>query len=354
MTADRSAGRPSSAERVSGAIVGGVVGALLASFASTVPPISELGWWPVIIGGLAGVLYGALRPPRMTRLGLRLPEAVPGQPAPIGALGAATIRDLEGPTTTALIIGAVVGVGALPLAWSVYSAIGAQPSMTVLGLIGVAGFVAAVACTTFLPGLLLSGRPRAALTAHVWLGARELRRAFGSPHTARGFPIVPEDVPRWVAAHPETDATREVLAEMLLLASDWDAARETIERIPQSSPRDRFTAAILRAMLDYQRGAAVDDRALTDAQTEVPDGPEAVEAAVAVAAFQARRALPEGDWREPLVRARGLIPEGDVAILVRDFGAVNFRTVLRKLWPILAFLVVLALMLGLTVDGVLG
>jgi hypothetical protein len=352
MTAGTSAGGPSSTERASGAVVGGVVGAILASFASIIPAVAELGWWPVVIGGVGGLVYGALRPPRFTRVPFRLPEAVPGEPVPIGALGAATVRDLEGPTTTALVIGAVVGVGALPLAWWIYSALAVPPSMTVLGLIGVAGFVAALACTTFLPGLLLSARARTALVAHVWLAARDLRRSFGSPDAVRDIPVVPSEVPGWLASHPETDANREVIVEVHLLGSDWDAARRAIDRMPRAAPRERFVATILRAMLDYQRGAPVDDRAVRDAVEAVPDGVEAVEAAVAVAAFDARRALPDGDWREPLVRARRLIPEGDLPILLRDFGAVNFRTVLRRVWPMLAFLVVLALVLGLTVDGV--
>src|SRR5688572_6077676 len=129
MTAGASAGRPSTSERASGAIVGGVVGAIVASFASIIPAVAELGSWPLIIGGAAGLVYGAVRPPRFTRVPFRLPEAVPGEPAPIGALGAATVRDLEGPTTTGLVIGAVVGVGALPLAWWIYSTIAVRPSM---------------------------------------------------------------------------------------------------------------------------------------------------------------------------------------------------------------------------------
>lgn len=354
MTAGTSAGGPSRTERASGAIVGGVVGAILASFASIIPAVAELGSWSVVIGGVGGFVYGALRPPRFSRVPFRLPEAVPGEPAPIGALGAATVQDLEGPTTTALVIGAVVGIGAIPLAWWIYSTLSVQPSMTVLGLIGVAGFIAAMACTTFLPGLLLPARPRAALAAHVWLAARDLRRSFGSPDAVRDIPVVPTEVPAWLAAHAETDATREVIVELHLMASDWDAARRAIDRMPQAAPRQRFVATILGAMLDYQSGTPVDDRAVREAVEAMPDGVEAVEAAVAMAAFDARRALPDGDWREPLVRARRLIPEGDVPILLRDFGAVNFRTVLRKVWPILALLVVLALGLGLTIDGVLA
>ena len=55
MTAGTSAGGPSSTERASGAIVGGVVGAILASFASSIPGAAELGSWTLVIGGVGGL-----------------------------------------------------------------------------------------------------------------------------------------------------------------------------------------------------------------------------------------------------------------------------------------------------------
>jgi hypothetical protein len=354
MTAGASTEQPSSLERVSGAIVGGAAGSILASFVSFIPAIGALGWWSMVFGGVAGILYGALRPPRFSRSQIRLPEAVPGKPTPIGALGAATVRDLERPTAMAFVLGAILAIGSIPAGLWVYSALGMRPSLTVLGIVGVAGFVAALASAAFLPGLLLTARPRAALVAHVWLGAREFRRAFGSRDVAVGFPVTPAEVPAWIAGHPETDANREVLVELHLMSGDFVAARQAIDRLPSSTPRERFTVTMLGAMVAYQAAEPVDDEALTQAVEALPEGVDAVEAAVAVATLEARRALPDGDWREPMVRGRSLIPEGDLPILFRDFGAVNFRTILRKVWPVLALLVALTLILGLMVDGVIG
>ena len=351
MTAGTASVQPSGGERIAGAFVGGAAGAILASIVSVIPPLGTMGWLPVIVGGIAGIVYGALRPPRIARSGIRLPEARPGEPAPIGALGAATVRDLQRPTAVSLLVGAVLALGSIPFGLWLYSLLGARPSLIVIGLIAVAGFVAALACAAFLPGLLLAARPRAALVAHVWLGAREFSRAFGSRDVARGFPVTPAEIPGWMASHPETDANRDVFVELHLMAGDVDAARLTLDRIPVSTPQQRFTAALLAAMIDYQEGKPVDDRAVTSALEALPEGIEAVEAAVSAAALQARRALPDGDWREPLVRARTLIPEGDVPILVRDFGAVNFRGILRATWPIVAILVVMTLVLGSMVDG---
>ena len=344
---------PSATERLAGAVVGGVAGAILASFASIIPAIGTFGWLPVIVGGVAGVAYGAFRPPRAARVRLRLPEAVAGQPAPIGALGAATVRDLERPTATAMLIGVALGIGAIPLGLAIYAALDVRPSLTVLGFVGVAGFVAALACMAFLPGFLIRGRPRAVLVAHIWLGARELRRALGSPDAARAMPVTPAEVPAWMTTHEETDATREVVVELHLMAGDLAAARETIKRMPISTPRDRFAVALLRAMVDYQGGEPVDEGPVRDALAVMPAGLERVESSLALAAFEARRALPDGDWRESLVAARRLIPEGDLAVLARDFGAVNFRVILRKTWLVLALLVVLTLVLGPSVDAAL-
>jgi len=43
--------------------------------------------------------------------------------------------------------------------------------------------------------------------------------------------------------------------------------------------------------------------------------------------------------------------EGDRTILLRDHGAVGFTMLLRFGWPILALLLILALLIGPMVDG---
>ena len=349
MSAQSPAG-PTTVERASGAAVGMAFGGILGSILSIIPAVRALDPLPWIVGGAIGVVYGAWSPPRFVRVRVALPAAVAGQPAPIGALGTVSIRDLERPTTVAMAIAGVIAIGSLPLGWWIYSLVGARPSLTLLGLLGVASLALAMACMAFLPAFLLDRPRRAALAAHAWLGARESARAFGSRNAIRGFPISTEAIGPWIASHPETDANREAHVELHLMRGDWDAARATIERLPDASPRDRFTRELQEAMLRYQISGDADDGAARSAADAIPPGLDAVEARVALATLEARRRLPDGDWREPLVEARGLIPEGDSVILLRDHGAVLFRMLLRAGWPILALLLIMTLVIGPMVD----
>jgi hypothetical protein len=338
-------------ERVSGAAIGLVLGGILGSILSVIPAVRSLDPLPWLGGAVLGALYGAWSPPRFVLARAPLPEAVPGQPAPIGSLATVTVRDLQRPTLVAMGIGSVIAVASIPVAWGAYALLGARPSMTVLGLVGVGSLVIAMACMAFVPALLLARDRRAALAAHVWLGAREVTRAFGSRDAARNLPTRPEAIGPWIAANPETDANREAHVELHLMRGDWDAARAAIERMPAASPRDRFARAMADAMLRFHRDADPDVGAARAAADALPPGTDAIEARVALATLEARRRLPDGDWRAPLVEARRLIPESDTAILLRDHGAVLFRMLLRAGWPILALLLVLTLLIGPTVDG---
>jgi hypothetical protein len=342
---------PTVVERASGAIVGMALGAILGSILTVLPAIRGLDPLPWIAGGAVGAVYGALAPPRFTRMRVALPEAVAGQPAPIGALAAVTIRDLERPTVVAMLIAAVIAVGSIPLGWMVYAALDVRPSLTLLGLVGVIGLVLAMACIAFLPALLLDPAKRAALAAHAWLGAREVARSLGSRGAVRGMPTTPVAIGPWIAAHPETDANREVHVELHIMRGDWEAARAAIDRLPEKSPRDRFTREVLRAMLGYQESGALDAAAARSAADAIPPGTEAIEAQVALATLEARRRLPGEEWREPLVAARRLIPETDTRILLRDHGAVSFMMLLRVGWPILALLLIMTLLLGPAADA---
>lgn len=342
---------PSIVERASGATIGLVAGWILASILAIIPAIGALEPLPSVVGGAIGAVYGAWSPPRFARIRVPLPEAVAGEPAPIGALANVTIRDLHRPTAVAMGIAATVALGALPLGWAVYASTGTRPSLTVLGVVGVFGLTLALACVAFLPSLLLDRAQRAALVAHTWLGARETQRALGSRTAVRGIPTSVGAIGPWIAANPETDANREVHVELHLMRGDWAAARAAIERVPVSSPRGRFTREMLDAMLRYQMTGDADDRAARVAAEAIPAGADAVEARVALATLDARRRLPGEDWREPLIQARGLIPESDTTVLLRDHGAVSFLLLLRVAWPLLALLLVLTLVLGSAVDG---
>jgi len=342
---------PTIVERASGATIGLVTGWILGSILAVIPVVGALEPLPWVAGGAIGGAYGALSPPRFARMRVPLPEAVAGEPAPIGALAAVTIRDLERPTAVAMGIAAIIAIGSVPLGWAVYSVLGVRPSLTLLGFLGVLALALAMACMAFLPSLLLDSAKRAALAAHAWLGARETARAFGSRNAVRGLPTTKEAIGPWIASHPEADANREVHVELQLMRGDWEAARAAIERLPHASPRDRFTREMLDAMLRYQMSGDADDRAARSAADAIPPGIDAVEARLALATLEARRRLPGGDWREPLVAARRLIPESDTTILLRDHGAVTFSVLLRVGWPILALLLLMTLLIGPMVDG---
>jgi hypothetical protein len=346
-------GGPSIVERASGATVGLVTGWVLGSILTIIPAVGALEPLPWLVGGGIGAAYGAWSPPRFARMRVPLPEAVAGEPAPIGALAAVTIRDLERPTAVAMGIAAIIAIGSLPLGWAVYSLFGVRPSLTLLGFLAVLALALAMACMAFLPALLLDPAKRAALAAHAWLGARETARAFGSRNAIRGLPTKTDAIAPWIASHPEADANREVHVELHLMRGDWEAARATLERLPDASPRDRFTREMLRAMLRYQMGDD-DDQAARSAADGIPPGPDAIEARVALATLEARRRLPGDDWREPLVEARRLIPESDTTILLRDHGAVSFTLLMRVGWPILALLLLMTLVIGPMVDGGAG
>lgn len=279
-----------------------------------------------------------------------LPTAEPGRPAPVGALAAATVRELERPVAIAMVVGLVAGVASIPAALGVYEVLGQRPSLVVTGLAGMAGYLVAVLIMAMLPALALPGRSRSALAAHVWLGAREFERALGSRHAARSFPTKPGDMPEWLLTHPETDATRGMHVELHLMRGDVASARATIERMQGATPSQRFDRALLAAMAEYQSTGNADDTEAREAMRGIVDPLEGSMASVALAAFEARRRLPEGDWREPLLRARPSISETDAAILTRDFGWVNFVTLVRRTWIVLLFLLALTLGIGIPVD----
>jgi hypothetical protein len=301
-----------------------------------------------LVGALCGAVIGALRPPQLSLA--PLPSAERGRPAPIGALAGATVGELKRPVVSAVVVGVVAGIASMPAALGVYSALGQRPSLVVIGLAGVGGYLVAVLIMAMLPAFLLSGRSRSALATHLWLGAREFERALGSRHAARSFPTRPEEIDAWLRSHPETDATRGMHVELYLLRGDVGAASAAVDRIPGEAPAQRFERALLAAMVEYQSTGVADDGLAREALQSIDDPLDRSMATAALAVFDSRRRLPDGDWREPLLRARASIPETDAAILLRDFGWVNVVTLLRRTWVLLALLVVLSLGIGIPID----
>jgi hypothetical protein len=74
---------------------------------------------------------------------------------------------------------------------------------------------------------------------------------------------------------------------------------------------------------------------------------ERTEAEASLAVNLARRALPDGDWRRPLVAVRPSVPGSDALILVRDFGLTTLEVLLRRLGvPIIALIILLGVVLS--------
>lgn len=326
-------------ERMVTAALGFSIGSAIGCFVRLAPTGTYDPVPSILVGGLIGGLIGLVLPVRIGKPQMvELPRATPGAPVPVGGLGAEDARALGRPQAASLLLGVAVGIGALPAALVVHLALDLRPSLVVLGALAIGAFLAAIAIVSLLPPFLLARPVRSALAVHIWLGAREFERAFGSRHAVDGFPADPAELGPWMAAHPETDASREAHVELHLFRADWDAARAALDRMPGRTPTEMATRAILEAILQYQQTGATDDRAAREAAEAIPAGPERVEALVGLAIFAARRRLPAANWREPLLEVRDLIPESDAAILLRDHGWVTFVAIVKRIWPVIALL----------------
>jgi hypothetical protein len=124
----------------------------------------------------------------------------------------------------------------------------------------------------------------------------------------------------------------------------FDEARAEAEAMPERTPLESYRRLDAQALVDDQTGHAFDEARLRHAVAAIPDGIDRTEAAVSLAVLLARRSLPEGDWRKPLLAVRPLIPESDAVLLTRDFGLTIFDRLARRI--LVPFLV---LFLGIAV-----
>jgi hypothetical protein len=263
-----------------------------------------------------------------------LPHTSAGSSPPIGALGRELVRVQTRPALVSLGVAAVVGLaGPLLVLRAVEDGFadrgGAIPWIWFAGGVTVASLVLACAVVAFLPTLLLRGADRTATVVHSWVGAREIRRLFGSTSGAFAIPTNPEQATSWLAKNGETDQLRPLRFEALVMARRYDEARELISRYPGLTAFDEYRIVEAYALVDDQATGQVDEAALREAAERVPAGDDRAEAMASMGALLARRLVGTGDWRQPLVAARPYIRDGDVEILVRDFGTPIFK----KIWP---------------------
>ncbi|HEX5147825.1 MAG TPA: hypothetical protein VFW02_02005 [Candidatus Limnocylindrales bacterium] len=269
----------------------------------------------------------------------------------LGSLGRAMVEVQTRVQTITLLVTTVVAIIVVAtvvpaLAVPVGDRFAYPIALLILGVLCWAIFVLAVAVVAILPPLLLPRRDRAVFAAHSWIGAREVRRAFGRAARVIDLPADAESAELWLARNPATDRNRFVRVDAHLLAGHVDDARIETELLPERSPLEAYRKDEARALLADQTGGTVDEDALRAAVASLPAGIDRTEAAVSLAVFRARRALPDGDWRAPLLEARPAIPGSDVRVLVADFGLPAFEILVRKVvLPFTALLVVIGLSL---------
>jgi hypothetical protein len=270
-----------------------------------------------------------------------------GEPTPVfGSLGTALSRALT-PIVTVVSIAAVVIAIAIAV-WLGDIAVGLEPTLGYIGAIWSFALgasilvVLTIASIAILPPLLLRGRDRAATVVHSWVGAREVRRALGRPGRIVSLIGTPSATARWLERTPATDALRPVRFEAFLLLGRIDEARAEADHFTRRTPWEEYRYLEAHALVDEQEGIALDERSLRDAIARIPPGVERTEAEASLAVNLARRALPDGDWRRPLVAVRPSVPGSDAIILVRDFGVTTFEVLLRSLG--LAIIVLIGLL----------
>jgi hypothetical protein len=142
------------------------------------------------------------------------------------------------------------------------------------------------------------------------------------------------------------EAIRHADIEVMVLAGDLEAAQKAVERLPAATPFECYLKAEHEALVRYETTGETDRSAVRAALAAIPPGPDQVHAVTNSAIDDARKLLPDGDWRAPLVAVRDTIPEGDARILVRDHGWSPFTVVLVKSWPALVVLVGLTVGIG--------
>lgn len=149
---------------------------------------------------------------------------------------------------------------------------------------------------------------RKAFEAFSWLGEWELRRYRLSPFRV---PTNPRAAEKWLARYPETPDTLGLRAELLTLAGRFDEARAVAQRMPTSTPQERWDRTETLDSVDWRAGGDGDPAGLRAAADELLpiDGDEHLRAEVSIATAEVRKRMADGrstpgDAAEPLIAVR--------------------------------------------------
>jgi hypothetical protein len=175
---------------------------------------------------------------------------------------------------------------------------------------------------------------RRAFEAFSWLGEWELRRLHLSPYRV---PTNPAAAEKWLARHPETPETLGLRAELLTLAGRFDEARAVAERMPSSTPQERWDRTETLDSVDWRAGGEGDPTGLATAAAELLpiDGDEHLRAEVSLATAEVRQRMADGrstpgDAAEPLIAVRerlGHRADGQVGRALRKRLLLTFLAV---------------------------
>ena len=276
------------------------------------------------------------------------------RPPPVfGSLGTELSRPLARLTTIVSVVAAIIAI-AIAAIWLSDVVVGMAPGVgyvTAIWAFAVGASVLVVitmAVMAIVPPLLLRGQDRIAMVVHSWVGAREVRRALGRAARIASIVGSPEETARWLERTPATDALRPLRFEAYLLLGRVDDASAEVDLLTRRTRWEEYRYAEAHAIIEEQRGIPLDEPTLRQAIARIPAGEERIEAEASLAVNLARRALPAGDWRRPLIDVRPRIPGSDAAILVRDFGLTTFEILLRRVGvPVILLIVALAIVLSL-------
>ena len=180
---------------------------------------------------------------------------------------------------------------------------------------------------------------RRAFEAFSWLGEWELAGA--RQITGGGVPRSKLAAAAWLAGHPERPEELAFRIEMLLFAGRIDEARELLPQLPAATPWERFSAASLADLTDWQAGGEGDLPAMEAAAAAIlpADGDERLRAEVSIATAKVRRLMAAArstpaEVVEPLLEVRERLGR-------RADGQVG-RALRRRILPlVLIFSVVL-------------
>ncbi len=262
--------------------------------------------------------------------------------------------ELRGRLRASGAISAEVLIGSRSRRWAITAAL--------LGLVALVAAASAVVGLPFAVGMALAlvatligglwlvlatapARDRPIAGAFLLTGRRELSR-FRKATGRRLPPRTGWGMRRWLDRVPETADTRAVRATYLVNLGRYDEAADVVGRIDPGGPFERFQAARLWAIVDFERGGAGDLGPARLAFAAIDDPDDRSIAAWQLAVEDARqRYVLGGDWRAPLEVAAGA---GDPrARSVRAW----LPTVIWGVAPALLAIYVLALVVELVATG---